>query len=225
MSINMCIIICLAISLLFAYTDYKQFYKISLINKSLATLSIAFLSYLCFINNTGDIKRYFEFIFIGILLGFLGDFFLALKKIYKDKEVIFMIGLVAFLIGHVFYVMAFSLVNDIGIYDFCFAAIYLAIAYIVFKKSELDFKNLKYGVILYASVISFMMGKATSVLLFEESSVFVVVAFVGALMFVLSDSVLSFSMFGKKEDKKLSVCCHLLYFPAQVILALSVLVI
>lgn len=225
MSLNILIIICFSISLLFTYTDYKRLYKVSLITKSCAILSIAFLSYACFINNGSDVKQYFNLIFIGILLGFIGDFFLALKKIYKDKEVVFLIGLIAFLIGHIFYIRAFSLINPINKLDFIFAIICLAISYFIFKKSDLDFGNFKYGVILYASIISLMLGKATSVLLFANNRLFASIAFIGALLFVLSDSILTFSIFGKKQDKKLSVYCHLLYFPAQILLALSVLVV
>lgn len=225
MDLNISIILVVAMALLFTYTDYKKLYKISLIAKSSATLLIIHLSYICFINNVAQVKPYFEFIFIGLVFGLLGDFFLALKKIYKHKEIMFLIGLIAFLIGHVFYIIAFDLINPINIFDFIFASIYLLVAYCVYKKSNLNFGKLKYGVILYASIISFMMGKATSVLLFASGSIVSYIVFMGALLFVLSDSVLAFSVFSKNKNKKLSLYCHLLYFPAQIILALSILAI
>lgn len=222
MDLTFLIIISIALALLFTYTDYKKFYKVSLITKSCATLSIAYFSYICFISDERFGKSYFILIIIGILFGLLGDFFLALKKVHKEKEVIFITGLVAFLIGHIFYIIAFSLINPINKLDFVFAFIYLTITLVVFKISKLDFGNLKYGVILYSSVIALMMGKATSVLLYGGNSSISNIVFIGALLFGLSDGVLSFSMFGKKNEGKLSVCCHLLYFPAQLIIALSV---
>ncbi|MEG0857283.1 MAG: lysoplasmalogenase [Terrisporobacter sp.] len=214
---------CILISLLFTYTDYKGYYKISVITKSCATLSISILANICFINNPSNPSNYFILVLLAIIFGLVGDFFLALDNLCNETKTMFIMGLIAFLIGHVFYILAFNFINPISIFDFIFSILFLGIAYLAYKKTKLELGNLKMGVFLYAMVISFMLGKATSILLLSQRNLLEIVIFVGALLFVLSDTALSFSIFGKENKKKLSVLCHILYFPAQIILALSVL--
>lgn len=225
MSIGLLVSLCVFMAIFFTYMDYKGYYKTSVVLKSCTTLLIILLSVNCFIYKNLDFKIYFYFIFVGLCFGLLGDFLLGLKKVYVDKQYLFLGGLVAFLLGHLFYIMAMNTVVAIGITDFTFTIIYLSIAYFVLKKSDLDLGKFKYGVILYACVISFMLSKATSIFIFSPNSVFGCVVFVGALLFVLSDALLSFSLFGHSKKNIFSLYCHLLYFPAQIILALSILVI
>ena len=218
------IIICIFLSLLFTYADYKQYYKKALILKTCATLSIAFLSYICFNINSDGNKLYFILMLAGILCGLVGDFLLALHKVYIRKyNIYFISGLASFLFGHIFYIKAFTLINPINKYDFIFAVICVLIAYYVSKKSKLDFKELQIPIAIYSLVISLMLGKATSILLFSNNQPINIVIFIGALLFVISDSFLSFDIFGEKKSKLLTVYCHLTYFPAQIMLALSVL--
>lgn len=218
------ITLCMLLSLLFTYVDYKQYYKKALILKSCATLSIAFLSYVCFNINSDGNRLYFILIFIGILCGLIGDFLLALDKLYIRKyKRYFISGLTSFLVGHIFYIKAFTLINPINIYDFIFAVICILIPYYVSKKTNLDFKELQIPIYLYTLVISLMLGKATSILLFSNNQPINVVIFIGTLLFVISDGFLSFDIFGEKKSNLLTVYCHLSYFPAQIMLALSVL--
>ena len=223
MSLSLLVILCLFVASLFTYTNYKGHYKISVVLKSCATLLIIFLSVKCFVYKNLELKVYFDYIFIGLCFGLLGDFLLGLENVYRDKKFLFLAGLVAFLLGHLFYILAFSQINPLGFIDFILAGLYLGIAYFVFSKSDLDLGDFKYGVVLYACVISFMLSKATTILIFSSNLIFGCVVFVGALLFVLSDSLLSFSIFGVLNKKKFSLCCHILYFPAQIILALSIL--
>lgn len=223
MSLSLLVILCIFLAGLFTYTDYKGHYKISVLLKSGATLLIILLSIKCFVYKNLELKIYFYYIFIGLCFGLLGDFLLSLENISKNKKVLFLTGLVAFLFGHLFYIMAFSQIHPIGIIDFVLTGLYLGIAYFVFTKSDLDLDSFKYGVLMYACVISFMLSKATTLLIFSPNFILGCVAFIGALLFVLSDSLLSFSVFGDLNKDKFSLCCHILYFPAQIILALSIL--
>ena len=40
---------------------------------------------------------------------------------------------------------------------------------------------------------------------------------------LISDSILVFDIFGEKHNKLLTIYCHLSYFPAQIMFALSIL--
>lgn len=194
------IILCMFLSLLFMQI-IKSIIKKALILKSCATLSIVFLSYVSLNINSEGNRLYFILILIGILFGLVGDFLLALDKVYIRKyKIYFISGLASFLVGHIFYIKAFTLINVINKYDFIFAAICILIAYYVSKKSKLDFNALQIPIALYTLVISLMLGEATSILLF-----------------VISDSFLSFDIFREKKNKLLTVYCHLSYFTAQII--------
>ena len=218
------IVICISLALLFTYTDYKKQYKKALILKFLATLSIAILSFISFNKANTCSKMYFLLIFTGIICGVIGDTLLALNKVYKSKyDIYFLSGLVSFLVGHILYIKAFTLIMDTNKYDFIFAVIYILIAYYIRSKSKLDFNRLEIPILIYALVITLMFGKVTSILLFSNNQLLNILVFIGGLLFIISDSILVFDIFGEKHNKLLTIYCHLSYFPAQIMFALSIL--
>ena len=223
MNIVILIILCIYVSLSFTYIDYKMHYDCALTSKIGSTSLIAFLSYNCYTLNLNCNKSYFILIFLGIIFGLIGDILLALRKMYIETDKIYFLGgLGAFLIGHIFYIKAFSLINCINKYDFIFTAIYLIFVFFMIKKSKLNFNGLQFPVIIYTVVISFVLGKATSIL-FLTNNILNKVVFIGILLFVISDIFLTFDIFGEKKNKLLTVYCHFFYFPAQILIALSIM--
>ncbi len=74
-------------------------------------------------------------------------------------------------------------------------------------------------VIIYAIIISCMLGK--SITLLRNKTVVSFVIFTGSLMFFLSDMFLMFSMFGN-GGRLFSILCLSFYYPAEYILATSI---
>ncbi|MBQ9012181.1 MAG: lysoplasmalogenase [Bacilli bacterium] len=217
-------VICISLALLFTYTDYKNQYKKAVTLKFLSTLSIAFLSFISFNKVNTCSKLYFLLIFLGIICGLIGDTLLALDKVYMRKNKnYFLSGLISFLVGHILYITAFILIMDINKYDFIFAVIYILIAYYIRSKSKLDFNRLEIPILIYALVITLMFGKVTSILLFLNNQPLNILVFIGGLLFIISDSILVFDIFGEKRNELLPIYCHLSYFPAQMMFALSIL--
>jgi uncharacterized membrane protein YhhN len=135
--------------------------------------------------------RYQLAITVGLLLSALGDILLE----YSDAT--FLPGLAAFLLGHVAYIVAF-LQDTRKLHPFYGAAAY---AYgffaAVFLMTTGDLGGMIGPVYLYILIITTMLWRAAArldVLTLPRFSVWV--GLVGALFFVVSDSILAFRLFG-----------------------------
>ena len=74
--------------------------------------------------------------------------------------------------------------------------------------------------VVYALVISVMLGKALSNLI-TKRSVLNLLVFVGSLLFFVSDIALAFNVFGGSPSWSNTLCLFT-YFPGQCVIALSV---
>ena len=76
-------------------------------------------------------------------------------------------------------------------------------------------------VIVYALIISGMLGKSVSNIFEQDNRLLNVIIALGALMFFLSDLMLLFNVFGS-APYLLDVICIALYYPAEFVLAFSI---
>lgn len=135
--------------------------------------------------------RYQLAIMIGLLLCALGDMLL------EYSEAIFLLGLAAFLLGHVAYIVAF-LQDTRKLHPLYGAAAY---AYgffaAVFLMTTGDLGGMLGPVYLYILIITTMLWRAAARLDAPSVPRFSALAgLVGALLFVVSDSILAFRLFG-----------------------------
>ncbi|MHA1110923.1 MAG: lysoplasmalogenase [Promethearchaeota archaeon] len=157
----------------------------------------------------------------GIIGGFLGDVFLMLPD-PSGKKTAFKIGLVAFLLGHVFYIVAL-IQNYIAwvqisweYIGFPWLPLVLAAAYIVYGLI-IGFKllphcgKLKIAVLVYLIVIV-LMGISTTILGWEGISTGVIILIVGAWLFVISDTFNAFNKFAKpiKNERLITMSSYIL---------------
>jgi uncharacterized membrane protein YhhN len=136
-------------------------------------------------------SRYQLAIMVGLLLSALGDILLE----YSDAT--FLLGLAAFLLGHVAYIVAF-LQDTRKLHPFYGAAAY---AYgffaAVFLMTTGELGGMIAPVYLYILVITTMLWRAAARLDVPTLPRFSVWAgLAGALFFVVSDSILAFRLFG-----------------------------
>ncbi len=144
---------------------------------------------------------------LALAFGSLGDYFLALK----DEEKSFKRGIVAFLVGHIFYLIV--MVPHIGIpSSLQIAGMVLLAAMAVGVCGWLSSKLGKYRnpVWAYMGTISFMALAALSVP--------VSLAGVGALLFVFSDAVIVVNQFGKSVPYRGPIV-WITYYAGQILLA------
>ncbi len=153
--------------------------------------------------------------FCALLLSMLGDVIINVN---------FIIGAVIFAFGHVCYVLAFTKRKA-----FCKADILLGSIIFVFSvlflllMPTLDFGGqiMQIICIIYALIISFMVGKAIANAVFQKSRTDYTAA-LGSILFFVSDMMLVLYVFGG-ADPFINTLCLLTYVPAQCIFAVSIL--
>lgn len=142
----------------------------------------------------------------GLIFSFLGDVFLLF-------EWGFLPGLGSFLLAHIFYILCFSKISVKKQLPF------LAFSLLIYVGSLLYFlfpylNEMKIPVIFYAFVISAMLYFAV-----KTKRKFLIL---GALLFVVSDSLLAFNLF-LKETKTLSLLVMMTYVFAQYLLVCGII--
>ncbi|MEG1731877.1 MAG: lysoplasmalogenase [Longicatena sp.] len=191
--------------------------------KTLASMSFVLLA--CWTFTLGNDQEYMEIMMIGLILGALGDFFLALPDCYpKKKDIFFLLGLISFLVGHLCYAIALfeadvkmTIVLGVG-------CTIIGVGFILFlKRVGVDFEKMSLPSTLYAIVILFM--ESLALLYFKTGfTSFTILLNIGTFAFLLSDIVLVFILFGKKETRNMIVLNWTLYYFAQMSLLSTFLV-
>lgn len=146
------------------------------------------------------LPNFFEiWIVLGIIGGFGGDVCLMLPDPNK-KKTWFKIGLVSFLLGHIFYLFAFIqagiLHQFIGFHWWALLTVIPFIVYGVFLYPRLipHTGAMKIPVTVYIVVI-ILMGISTGLLWGVRSWFGILIAMVGAWSFILSDTINAFNKF------------------------------
>lgn len=193
------------------------------------------ISGICCMFWADNFSPYAKYMLIGLVFGALGDLFLHL---ITDKQIVFGIGLLSFLVGHIFYIIAFGKamtyqLPQANVFDWraivAVLLIFAAVAvYAVKTKMKLGIAAVP--VALYALTISTMLVTA-----FQLCGRFFLEGFnndissictigIGAVLFVLSDGSLALLLFGGKEkNRPLKIFNIATYFAGQVLLATSIL--
>ncbi len=163
---------------------------------------------------TKNIKFFALFNMLALLFCFLGDVLLI------DY---FIVGAIFFALGHVLFIVAFSFLERFNLKDILAGLILFAICLcIILLVPVFDFDGMLPLILVYAFIISFMLGKSFTNLLFNTkyTNTFLALIFFGALLFFLSDLMLLFNLF---SDISTGNACLSMYYPAQFILAYSIL--
>lgn len=146
------------------------------------------------------------FFVLGLIFSFLGDFFLLLKSG-------FLLGLGSFLLAHIFYIISFK---KRSLSRVSVGVIVVLLLYLVSLISFLfpHLKEMKIPVIIYGIIISTMLYFSIKT---QEK-----LLIVGALFFVISDSILSVNLF-VSSSLLLNLLVMITYVLAQVLLVKGIL--
>jgi len=162
------------------------------------------------------LSPYFGFVVTGLIFCLGGDVFLALPQ-----KKAFMLGLVSFLVGHVFYVIGFFSVAGFSGWTWVSLVLAGVVSFLVYRWLKDHLGKMKGPVIVYMAVITVMVCAASSVL---GSSGFSfsgrVMAFAGAVAFYFSDVFVARDRFMKKEFVNRLVGLPL-YYAGQFLIAFS----
>ena len=169
-------------------------------------------------------------ILAGLILGMLGDIWLDLKWIYlQDKDSYLYAGFISFLLGHLCFITAifrsapwnsFSIIMSIVL-----ALVIGVIAILMEKPLKMKYGKFKLIVFLYSCTLALTMTASmmTAYITKFKLSAWIVMS-VGALLFLLSDLVLSGMYFGENKNTKGNIILnHTLYYAAQFCMAATIL--
>lgn len=184
-----------------------------LITKSLLSLLFVMTALL----QPHSVPTYFHYLFVGLIFCLIGDVCLALPQ---GKA--FRAGLVAFLVGHAFYIFSFSSLVPISYWISSGLFIIFAISALIFFWLRPHLKSMLIPVLLYILVITVMASGAWAV--FFKSPFHIsgrALILIGSLCFYSSDVFVARNKFIKEEYQNRFLGLPL-YYAGQFLLAFSI---
>lgn len=171
------------------------------------------------------------FVLCGLACGLLGDIFLDIKFITKDKELLFTIlGFFAFAFGHIFYVLGLFL----NFFDFSrnvmfiIGPVIVGVLLTLFTVFMDKFSNIKYGRMkAYVGIYGFALFFTTAIYFSAAiqtgfSYAPMVIFAVALILFMASDLVLNNTYFASGFGTPFFIIInHVLYYVAQFAIAVS----
>ena len=172
------------------------------------------------------------FAILGLFFGMLGDVFLGFKYITtKTKKMWILLGMFAFALGHIFYVIAllggFYIKGNalFMVIPFVLPIIIITIYMFVAKKVGINFGK---GMLLFAffyiyCLTSMFSSSLSMVILYKFSLTTLVMFFIGAICFAASDFMLTGAYFKEGTRSKAYMAIYsIFYYVAQFLIAFSI---
>ncbi|MBT8340175.1 MAG: lysoplasmalogenase [Desulfatitalea sp.] len=146
-----------------------------------------------------------SYIIAALCAGWLGDIALMIQPNKKMASTMFMVGLLFFLMGHIFYGICFfsqsaTLFNKIPLFALMYLPylIYCLVLYTYLFAPGVQ-PTLRIGAILYSIALTTMSFSGLTLLVFSPSTA-TAILFIGTLIFISSDSVLALKDIGQKKQ-------------------------
>ena len=215
----------IALTLFLIARDRKGSVK-ALLFKTLTSflfIAVAFASFI--VNPNPGVATFAMLIMMGLICGLIGDIVLDLKIMYKESASLYQHGgMVAFLIGHLFYLAALIIYFGFNWTPLVIALI-LAVMIGLVSKYILKFNFAEHTIDTYAYsfFLSYMMTQACYAAITQSFTTCTVLLAAGAILFLLSDLVLVMTYYDNKDSRPFIMVNHILYYAAEFTIALSIL--
>ena len=194
------------------YYEKKEERKPLLIVKSILSLLFVITALL----QLHPVPAYYYYLFVGLIFCLIGDVCLALPQ-----KKAFMVGLVAFLVGHVLYIFSFSSLTQIYYWISAWLFIIFCMSALIFLWLRPHLKSMLIPVLSYILVITVMASGAWAV--FWKSSFQIsgrTLILTGSLCFYFSDVFVARNKFIREEYTNQLLGLPL-YYTGQFLLAFS----
>ncbi|WP_018300872.1 lysoplasmalogenase [Fangia hongkongensis] len=162
--------------------------------------------------NAPNFSLYASLIVLGLCFSLFGDAFLLSQRYFTH-------GLVAFLIAHIFYIIGFYLLQTSYSLILILPILLYGVGFYCLLFSKLG--NDKAAVAIYILIISIMGYLAINAFIGRSQSTESLI-FAGAILFMLSDSILAWDKF-KMPMKQATLWIMSTYYLAQWLIGLSVI--
>jgi uncharacterized membrane protein YhhN len=208
------VLILSVLTFIFAALTIRAYLKADIFQKCVfKPLTMLCIIAIAILQPAGETDFYKTVILIGLGFSLIGDVFLIFDK------VLFLPGLIVFLLAHFCYIAAFYQLPVMP------NAIYAAVPFVLFFAFFMrilwrGLGPMKIPVFIYALTIC-MMGRFALNRYLNLQTMESALAFAGALIFVVSDSLLAYDKFKKPIAKK-DIYILGTYFLAQWLIALSI---
>ena len=219
------LIVVLALSCLFCGVRFikameADYQEKATVLKGLTTICCILIALIAYFMTS--LPKFALLVILGLIFGFIGDELLALRFVYTKKfSAFFLSGALAFLIGHIFYLIAlYGLAPRAWMLGVPLTLAALAAEFINSKKHSLDMGKLFLPLGFYAAVVCFMGCSAVGVCVFHFNLGTLMFAVAG-LCFIASDSILSVQCFSDRPTNTKNRVLHIFYWAAQLLIALS----
>jgi len=156
---------------------------------------------------------YKTLILAGLLCSLVGD----VALMFPDRW--FEAGLVSFLAAHLFYILAFR-PGPGRPFSTTILLPFIIFGLLMFRTLAPSLGRLKFPVLVYITAITVMAWLAAGRFI-DRGGMRPLLAFAGAILFLVSDSVLAYDRFVKKLGPAQAIILGT-YFPAQLLIALSI---
>lgn len=208
--------LCLCLAGLFLWTEKQEKYVPAVVLKGLASLCFVVLGLLL---NPGTPMA--KLIVIGLILGCVADVMLNLRWVFPKKgQLIFLVGILVFLSGHIFYLAAVLPMCPTKVPCILAGVVLTAMTMIWIFRRITAKKAFKIFGVFYIGAIMILNCVAIGNLIAAPSA-FTGMFAAGALLFLVSDIVLILNTFGSETKLSLRITNIGLYYLGQLLIALS----
>lgn len=204
----------------FIAVEHKEKYLLADILKGSASLMFVLIGYDAFTRVNNAFNKQF---FVGLLFGMIGDILLNLRFVFKKSgQKIFLVGILAFLIGHIIYLVALiPQARTPWVWYFAAVGAVAAACLLAYIFKTMDVKPaFKIFGIFYLGAVFIMTAIAIGIAIHTASTRAIVYA-VGAILFTASDVVLIFNTFSGVTKFSLRITNLTLYYIGQMMIACS----
>ncbi|MBQ6559861.1 MAG: lysoplasmalogenase [Erysipelotrichaceae bacterium] len=219
-SIFIMILLGFLLQALFIYMEHKEKYLLADILKGSASLIFVLIGSQAYQSVNFAFNKQ---LLIGLIFGMIGDILLNLRYVFpKQGQKIFLIGIVAFLIGHIMYLLALiPQARHVWIW-YCIILGALAAAGLlayIFKTMEVK-KAFKIFGVFYLGAVFIMTAIAIGIAIFTPSRRAIIYS-IGAVLFTASDVVLIFNTFSGVTRFSMRITNLTMYYLGQILIACS----
>ncbi len=210
--------LCLILAGVFLWMEKQEKFVPAVILKGLASLCFVLLGLLA---SPGT--QMAKLIVTGLILGCVADVMLNLRWVFKEKgQLIFLVGILVFLSGHVFYLAAILQICTSKLLCILIGIVLTGLLMIWIFKRITAKKAFKIFGVFYIGAIMILNCVAIGNLIAAPNAFNVIFA-AGAVLFLVSDIVLILNTFGSETKLSLRITNIGLYYIGQLLIALSLL--
>ena len=214
-------IIGLAIQVCFIITENRKKYTPAVVLKGCASLVFVALGLITMA--AAQDQRFARLVVIGLILGAVGDVLLNLRFVFeKAGQKIFLVGIAAFLSGHILYLAALIPGSrNLPVCLVCGVAAAALLLWWIFSRVGKVKKAFKIVGIVYIGAIVLLTAVAIGRLVSSPDSTGALLYVCGALLFTASDVIMILNTFGDTPRASMRAANLTLYYLGQLLIALS----